>query len=55
MSPEFRLSTAQSVIVGARISKTGQAIAASGDLEGKAGPLPVGTHGVEITIDTVVR
>lgn len=55
MSPAARLSTAREVEVIARISQSGQAIAASGDLEGRAGPLPVdGTQDIAITIDRVV-
>ena len=33
MMPQMTLSTTQDVLVGARISKTGQAIAQSGDLQ----------------------
>jgi len=33
MMPQMTLSTTQNVLVGARISKTGQAIAQSGDLQ----------------------
>lgn len=50
MSPATRLSTVQNVIVAARISKTGQAIAQPGDLEGVSGVLAVGTAGVRVEI-----
>ncbi len=42
MSPEFKLSGATQVKVIARISRSGNAIAASGDFEGSVGPLVVG-------------
>lgn len=40
MMPAMRLSAFPEVIVGARISKTGQATPQSGDLEGETGPVP---------------
>ena len=52
MSPAAKLSSASEVEVIARISQSGQAIAASGDLEGRAGPVPVGgARSVAIRID----
>ncbi len=36
MAPQFRLSSATQVAIGARISRTGQAMAASGDIDGHA-------------------
>jgi len=55
MSPAARLSSAREVEVIARISQSGQAMAASGDLEGRAGPVPVdGARKVEIRIDKVL-
>ncbi len=55
MSPAATLSTADEVEVIARISRSGQAIAASGDLEGRIGPVTVdGTQQVGITIDRVL-
>ncbi|HAZ60638.1 MAG TPA: c-type cytochrome biogenesis protein CcmI [Gammaproteobacteria bacterium] len=36
MAPQFRLSSASQVAIGARISRTGQAMAASGDIDGQA-------------------
>ena len=54
MAPQLRLSTASRVFVGARISKTGQAIAQSGDLEGDAGMVEVASKTpIKITIDKV--
>ena len=55
MSPAARLSSADSVDVIARISQTGQAIAASGDLEGKQAGVAVTADGhVEIAIDRLL-
>lgn len=54
MAPQFRLSSADKVLVGARISASGQAIAQAGDLEGDAGVVPVDHAGpIRIVIDKV--
>ena len=54
MAPGVKLSTAPSVIVEARISKSGNAIPQPGDLFGRSAPLKPGTAGLRITIDQVV-
>ncbi len=54
MSPELKLSGFPEVIVAARISKSGNAIAQSGDLQGTSAPVKVGAKGLSITIDSVV-
>lgn len=54
MAPGVKLSTAPSVIVEARISKSGNAIPQPGDLFGRSGPLKPGTVGLRMTIDQVV-
>ncbi|MBI2802641.1 MAG: c-type cytochrome biogenesis protein CcmI [Gammaproteobacteria bacterium] len=55
MAPQFKLSSVNEVMVTARISKSGQPIAASGDLQGTAGPLKVGpATTVAIIINQVV-
>ncbi len=54
MMPAMSLAKFDQVIVGARISMSGNAIAQSGDLQGIIGPLPVGSEGLEITISEVV-
>ncbi|HNR09718.1 c-type cytochrome biogenesis protein CcmI [Nitrosomonas europaea] len=54
MTPAMKLSSFPEVVVGARISKTGQAIPASGDLEGHSDPVKIGDGEVSITIDHVV-
>jgi cytochrome c-type biogenesis protein CcmH len=52
MMPTMRLSAFPEVLVGARISKSGQAAPSSGDLEGQTGPVAVaGAPEVAVTID----
>ena len=53
MSPEMKLSKFASVVVGARISKSGQAMPTAGDLTGQSKPLAVGGPAIELVIDTV--
>lgn len=54
MTPQLKLSAAKRVFVGARISRSGQAIAQPGDLEGDAGVVGVDTTApVRIEIDKV--
>jgi cytochrome c-type biogenesis protein CcmH len=50
MSPAMRLSGFQQVIVGARISKSGNAMPQPGDLQGFSQPVAVGASGVKIEI-----
>ena len=50
MSPAARLSGAKRVIVGARISKSGEAMPQPGDLEGLSAPVDVGAAGVVVEI-----
>jgi cytochrome c-type biogenesis protein CcmH len=54
MSPEFKLSNFAEVNVGARISKTGNAMPQPGDLRGTAGPFKPGAKAIKLTIDDVV-
>ncbi|MGD9600904.1 MAG: c-type cytochrome biogenesis protein CcmI [Gammaproteobacteria bacterium] len=55
MSPQLRLSSATEVTVTARISRSGDPIAQSGDLEGRTAPLKVGPDvAVNVRIDTQV-
>jgi cytochrome c-type biogenesis protein CcmH len=50
--PAMRLSTFPQVVVGARISKSGQATPQSGDLEGQSDPIVIAeTPQVSVTID----
>jgi len=54
MSPEMKLSTVQSVVVGARISRSGNAMPQPGDLQGLSAPVNVGSSTVRIDIDQEV-
>lgn len=53
MSPEMQLSKFPSVVVGARISRSGNAMPQGGDLTGQVGPVATGSAQLVITIDTV--
>jgi len=54
MSPNFALSKFPSVIVGARISKSGSASPQSGDLEGLSPAVRIGATGLAVIIDRTV-
>ena len=54
MSPATALSNAAEVIVGARISRSGQAIPQSGDVEGFSPPVKVGARGVAVVIEKAI-
>lgn len=54
MSPVARLSGARQVIVGARVSKSGQAMPQPGDLQGQSAPVQVGATGVVVEISSRV-
>jgi cytochrome c-type biogenesis protein CcmH len=53
MAPTAKISGAAQVIVGARISKSGNAIPQPGDLAGESAPVAPGASGVAITIGSV--
>jgi cytochrome c-type biogenesis protein CcmH len=55
MTPELKISGFEQIVVGARVSKSGSATPASGDLEGYAPPVKPGTSGVKLTISQVVK
>lgn len=55
MAPGMTLSRFGAVIVGARISKSGNAVRQPGDVEGYSKAVSTGTTGIEIIIDTEVR
>ena len=55
MSPAAKLSGVPRVIVGARISKTGNAMPQPGDLQGVTPAVAVGSRGIEIEIDEEVQ
>ncbi len=54
MSPEATLSSVPKVIIGARISKSGNAMAQDGDLQGLASVVAVGSTGVHVEINEQV-
>jgi len=54
MAPERKLSAAQEVVVGARVSRSGNPMPQSGDLQGLSKPVKVGASGVAVVIDTAV-
>jgi len=54
MMPQMRLSAFPQVVVGARVSPSGQAMPQSGDLEGDTGPISsTDTGSISVTIDHV--
>ena len=53
MSPELKLSRFPSVVIGARISRSGDAMPRSGDLVGQVGPVDTGSGNLVIVIDGV--
>ena len=54
MSPTTTLSNAGEVIVGARVSRSGQAMPQSGDVEGFSSPVKVGARGVAVVIEKAI-
>jgi cytochrome c-type biogenesis protein CcmH len=54
MAPQFRLSNFKSVLVNARVSKSGGANPAAGDLEGRGVAVDLGARDVVVTIDRVL-
>lgn len=54
MSPQMKLSSVSEIVVGARISRGGDAVPRAGDLEGASQAVKVGTKGVTVTIDQVI-
>ena len=55
MTPAAKLSSRDSVIVGARISRGGNPVAQPGDLEGYSAPTRPGTTGISVLIESEVR
>ena len=54
MAPNLKLSGFAEVIVGARVSRSGNATPQSGDLQGLSRPVKVGAAGVGVVIDTAI-
>lgn len=55
MAPNVKMSSAKPVILGARLSRSGDAIAKSGDFEGFSDPVDLGRDNVNLRIGTVVK
>ncbi len=53
MAPQWRLSGQSRVVVGVRISKSGQATPQPGDLVGESAPVAVGERALRVRIDRV--
>jgi cytochrome c-type biogenesis protein CcmH len=54
MMPQLSLSKFGRVVIGARISKSGDAAPHPGDLRGESGPVAVGASGISLEIAEVV-
>lgn len=54
MTPTMKMSSFPEVVIGARITKSGQAVSASGDLEGFSQPVKIGDKDVAIVIDQII-
>lgn len=55
MSQAAKLSSAAEIVIGARISKSGSAMPQPGDFQALSAPVSVGTRGVNLEINEVVR
>lgn len=55
MMPAFNLTSAGEVVVGARVSKSGNASPQPGDLEGFSVPVKVGATNLQISVASVVQ
>ena len=53
MSPEMKMSNFDQVVVIARVSKSGNAMIQSGDLQGMSATIKPGTKGLKLSIDKV--
>jgi len=54
MTPAARISGHERVVIGARISKSGNPVAQTGDFEGLSAPVKPGASGVSVIIDRAV-
>ena len=55
MSPAAKISDAASVVISARISKTGEALPQAGDLSGQTGPVNLGAGSLKVEIRDIVK
>lgn len=51
MTPTMKMSSFPEVVIEARISKSGQAVPASGDLQGFSEPVKIGSNNIEVVIN----
>jgi cytochrome c-type biogenesis protein CcmH len=54
MAPNLKISGFPEVIVGARVSRSGNAMPQRGDLQGHSKPVRVGATDVAVVIDTAL-
>jgi cytochrome c-type biogenesis protein CcmH len=54
MTPQMKLSAFPKVVIGARVSKGGDAVPRAGDLQGQSKPVEIGTKGIDLVIVDVV-
>lgn len=54
MSPQNKLTQHPEVMLVARVSKSGQPMPQSGDLQGKVGPVKLGKKDIQLAIDSVL-
>lgn len=52
MAPDMKVSNFAQLVVTARVSRTGNAMPTSGDLEGSSAPVKLGTQGIQVVIDS---
>jgi cytochrome c-type biogenesis protein CcmH len=52
MSPDMKISNFAEVVVAARVTKSGEAMPKSGDLEGASKPVKLGANGIAVVIDS---
>lgn len=55
LSPNLLLSSAEQVVISAKISKSGDAISRAGDFTGQTGPVKLGATGVRVEINDPVK
>jgi cytochrome c-type biogenesis protein CcmH len=56
MNPAMKLSNFPKVVIGARISKSGNAMPQSGDMQGTYGPVAVkDAKGIEVVINQTIQ
>jgi len=55
MSPAAKISGVSSVVVSARISKSGDALPQPGDLSGQTGPVDLGANSLKVEIRDIVK